>query len=64
MTDQELIQALRCCAECECKGCAMHADTQRCQENMLSQAADLLEQLPQWIPVTEPLPAAPGEEPR
>lgn len=56
MTDQELIQALRCCAEGECKGCAMHADKQRCQENMLSRAADRLEQMPQWIPVAERLP--------
>lgn len=43
MTDQELIQALRCCAEGECKGCAVYADKQSCQENILAQAADRLE---------------------
>lgn len=43
MTDQELIQALRCCAEGECKGCAVYADKQSCQENILAQAADCLE---------------------
>ena len=45
MTDQELIQALRCCAEGECKGCAVYADKQSCQENILAQAADRLEGL-------------------
>lgn len=43
MTDQELIQALRCCAEGECKGCAVYADKQSCQENILAQAADRLD---------------------
>ena len=43
MTDQELIQALRCCAEGECKGCAVYADKQSCQENILARAADRLE---------------------
>jgi hypothetical protein len=60
MTDKELIQALQCCAEGECKGCAVYADKQSCQENVLSQAAERLEELsqrvPQWIPVTERLP--------
>ena len=45
MTDKEIIQALRCCAEGECKDCAMHEDKQRCQENLLDKAADLIERL-------------------
>lgn len=45
MTDKEIVQALRCCAEGECKGCAMHEDKQRCQENLLDKAADLIEHL-------------------
>ena len=45
MTDKEIIQALRCCAEGECKDCAMHEDKQRCQENLLGKAADLIERL-------------------
>ena len=64
MTDQEIMQALRCCAEGECKDCAMHEDKQRCQENLLDKAAEAIERLtaenaalrekvPQWIPVAE-----------
>lgn len=45
MTDKDVIQALRCCAEGECKDCAMHEDKQRCQENLLDKAADLIERL-------------------
>ena len=45
MTDQEIVQALRCCADGECKDCAMHGDTQRCQENILAKAADAIERL-------------------
>ena len=45
MTDKEIMQALRCCAEGECKDCAMHEDKQRCQENLLDKAADLIERL-------------------
>lgn len=45
MTDKEIIQALRCCADGECKDCAMHEDKQRCQENLLDKAADLIERL-------------------
>ena len=45
MTDKDVIQALRCCAEGECKDCAMHDDKQRCQENLLDKAADLIERL-------------------
>ena len=62
MTYEEIIQALRCCAEGECKDCAMHEDKQRCQENLLDKAAEaierltaenaaLLEKVPQWISV-------------
>ena len=45
MTDKEIVQALRCCADGECKDCAMHEDKQRCQENLLDKAADLIERL-------------------
>ena len=45
MTYKEIIQALRCCAEGECKGCDMHEDKQRCQEDLLDKAADLIERL-------------------
>ena len=45
MTDKEIVQALRCCAEGECKDCAMHEDKQRCQENLLDKAADLIERM-------------------
>lgn len=45
MTDKEIVQALRCCAEGDCKGCAMHEDTQRCQENLLENAAEAIERL-------------------
>ena len=65
MTDK-IAQALRCCAEGECKGCAMHEDKQRCQENLLDKAAEAIERLTaenaalrekqRWILVTERLP--------
>ena len=45
MTDKDVIQALRCCADGEYKDCAMHEDKQRCQENLLDKAADLIERL-------------------
>ena len=73
MTRQEIAQALRCCAEGECKGCAMHEDKQRCQENLLAKAAEAIERLtaenaalrekvPQWISVEERrAPEAPEE---
>ena len=68
MTYEEIIQALRCCAEGECKDCAMHEDKQRCQENLLDKASEAIERLtaesaalrekvPQWISVEEKLPA-------
>lgn len=63
MTGKKIVQALRCCAEGECKDCAMHEDTQRCQENLLDKAAEAIERLTaenaalrekqRWIPVTE-----------
>ena len=40
---EELVKALRCCAEGECKDCAMHEDKQRCQENLLDKAAEAIE---------------------
>ena len=45
MTDKEIVQALRCCAEGECKDCAMHEDKQRGQENLLDKAAEAIERL-------------------
>ena len=67
MTDKKIVQALRCCAEGECKDCAMHEDKQRCQENLLDKAAEAIERLtaenaalrekvPQWISVKERRP--------
>lgn len=69
MTEKETVQALRCCAEGDCKGCAMHEDKQRCQENLLAKAAETIERLtaenaalrekvPQWISVEDRLPEA------
>ena len=43
MTGKEIVQALRCCAEGDCKGCAMHEDKQSCQENLLAKAAETIE---------------------
>ena len=45
MKETDIVQALRCCAEGECKDCAMHEDTQRCQENLLEKAAEAIERL-------------------
>ena len=45
MTNEEIVQALRCCAEGECKDCAMHEDKHRCQENLLDKAAEAIERL-------------------
>ena len=63
---EELVKALRCCAEGECSGCPMYADKQRCQEQTLASAADQIErdqkeiaelrEKQQWIPVAERLP--------
>ena len=43
MTRDEIVTVLRCCAEGECHGCAIHNDKQRCQERVLAAAADLIE---------------------
>ena len=66
MKETDIVQALRCCAEGECKDCAMHEDKQRCQENLLDKAAEAIERMTaentalrekqRWIPVTERLP--------
>lgn len=45
MTDKKIVQALRRCAEGECKDCAMHEDKQRCQENLLDKASEAIERL-------------------
>jgi hypothetical protein len=65
MTDK-IAQALRCCADGECKDCAMHEDKQRCQEKLLDKAAETIERLTaenaalrekkRWISVTEKTP--------
>ena len=50
---KEIVQALRCCAEGECKDCAMHEDKQRCQENLLDKASEAIERLnrlPLFVP--------------
>ena len=66
MKETDIVQALRCCAEGECKDCAIHEDKQRCQENLLAKAAEAIERLTaenaalrekqRWIPVTERMP--------
>ena len=43
MTRDEIVTALRCCAEGECHGCTIHNDKQRCRERVLDAAADLIE---------------------
>lgn len=43
MTRDEIVTALRCCAEGECRGCTIHNDKQRCQERVLPASADLIE---------------------
>ena len=40
---EELVKALRCCADGECSGCPMYADKQRCQEQTLASSADQIE---------------------
>lgn len=45
MTRDEIVTALRCCAEGECHGCTIYNDKQRCQERVLDAAADLIEKL-------------------
>ena len=63
---EELVKALRCCADGECSGCPMYEDKQRCQEQTLASSADQIErdqkeiaelrEKQQWIPVAERLP--------
>lgn len=43
MSKDEIVTALRCCAQGECRGCPIHDDKQRCQERVLDAAADLIE---------------------
>lgn len=43
MTRDEIVTALRCCAEGECHGCTIYNDKQSCQERVLYAAADLIE---------------------
>ena len=64
---EELVKALRCCAEGDCWCCRLHNDAQRCQETLLGSAAELIERdqkeiealrekLPKWISVDDRLP--------
>lgn len=43
MTRDEIVSALRCCAEGECHGCTIYNDKQSCQERVLDAAANLIE---------------------
>ena len=45
MTHDKIVSALRACAEGECKRCAMYADKQKCQKNLLDKAAEAIERL-------------------
>lgn len=66
MTNEEIVQALRCCAEGECKDCQLYGKI-ACVETLCKYALDLNERLTaenaalrekqRWIPVTERLPA-------
>jgi hypothetical protein len=65
MTGQEIVQALRCCAEGECKDCQLYGKI-ACVETLCKYALDFIERLTaenaalrekqRWIPVTERLP--------
>lgn len=68
MTGQEIAQALRCCAEGECKDCQLYGKI-ACVETLCKYALDLIERLtaenaalrekvPQWISVEDRLPEA------
>lgn len=43
MTQEEIVTALRCCAEGVCHGCKLAVDQQHCQEHVTDAAADLIE---------------------
>lgn len=43
MTQEEIVTALRCCAEGVCHGCKLAVDQQHCQEHVMDAAADLIE---------------------
>lgn len=44
MTNEEIVQALRCCAEGECKGCQLYGKI-ACVETLCKYALDLIERL-------------------
>lgn len=63
MTYKEIVQALRCCAEGECKDCQLYGKI-ACVETLCKYALDFIERLtaenaalrenvPQWISVEE-----------
>ena len=66
MTDKEIVQALRCCAEGECKDCQLYGKI-ACVETLCKYALDFIERLtaenaalrekvPQWVSVEERRP--------
>ena len=65
MTNNEIAQALRCCAEGECKDCQLYGKI-ACVETLCKYALDLIERLTaenaalrekkRWISVTEKTP--------
>lgn len=68
MTEKEVVQALRCCAEGECKDCQLYGKI-ACVETLCKYALDFIERLtaenaalrekvPQWISVEDRLPEA------
>lgn len=63
MTEKEVVQALRCCAEGECKDCQLYGKI-ACVKTLCKYALDFIERLtaenaalrenvPQWISVEE-----------
>lgn len=54
---KEIVQALRCCAEGECKDCAIEAIERLTAENAKAEAErDALREKKRWISVTEKTP--------
>lgn len=73
MTDQEIMLALRCCADHSCSAkcpafpagldCReeMHKEVLALVERLAAENAALREKVPQWISVEDRLPEAPEE---
>lgn len=72
MTEKEIVQALRQCAQSDCSSCGMCPifPDRECVEHLVAAAASLIERLTaenaalrekqRWIPVTERLPQVDG----